>query len=645
MKYQKLFEPFSIGRMRLKNRIVMGPMGTSLCDERSTPTQRFIDYYEERAKGGAGLVIVEHAYPQKLGIKSERSAGLWDWDTLPAWKATVEAIHRHGAQAAIEIGHLGRCTDYPSSIGEKAMAPSAVRCPVAQAPTRAVGREEIEAYKSDYLNAVRLARTAGFDAVELHFANGYFLAEWISGRSNKRTDRYGGTFGNRARLALELTELVREEVGPDYPLLARFASQEVNGGRGIEESRVFAKLLEEAGVNCLDINAGSPSEYDWEFPSYFQPQGFLLEDIERIRRSVSIPVIGGGRITEPQMAECALLDGRLDLVSINRGLIADPAWPAKVRSGREEQIRRCVGCTCCINEKERRKGIVCTVNPFVGRERELAIRRADAEKRILVVGGGPAGLQAAVVAARQGHRVSLVEQERQLGGMVRAAGVPPMKWDILSLIPALAAEAEALGVKIRTNCRVEPDRIAPGAYDLVVLATGQEPFFPCLWENDGSLRETTAVALLNGESWCGERVALIGGGMVGCECAEFLSEYGKKVTLFEMKEGLAQDAYWNIRDQLLQRMKKYEVRAVTGAAATAVRKRSIVCMENEAERSYGPFDTMVSAVGLREAATMEGRLRERGIRCVVIRQKEGASGIQRTLTAAVETMLALENEK
>ena len=233
MKYQKLFEPFSIGRMRLKNRIVMGPMGTSLCDETSTPTQRFIDYYEERAKGGAGLVIVEHAYPQKLGIKSERSAGLWDWDTLPAWKATVEAIHRHGAQAAIEIGHLGRCTDYPSSIGEKAMAPSAVRCPVAQAPTRAVGREEIEAYKSDYLNAVRLARTAGFDAVELHFANGYFLAEWISGRSNKRTDRYGGTFGNRARLALELTELVREEVGPDYPLLARFASREVNGGRGI----------------------------------------------------------------------------------------------------------------------------------------------------------------------------------------------------------------------------------------------------------------------------------------------------------------------------------------------------------------------------------------------------------------------------
>lgn len=228
-------------------------------------------------------MIVEHAYPQKLGIKSERSAGLWDWDTLPAWKATVEAIHRHGAQAAIEIGHLGRCTDYPSSIGEKAMAPSAVRCPVAQAPTRAVGREEIEAYKSDYLNAVRLARTAGFDAVELHFANGYFLAEWISGRSNKRTDRYGGTFGNRARLALELTELVREEVGPDYPLLARFASREVNGGRGIEESRVFAKLLEEAGVNCLDINAGSPSEYDWEFPSYFQPQGFLLEDIERIR--------------------------------------------------------------------------------------------------------------------------------------------------------------------------------------------------------------------------------------------------------------------------------------------------------------------------------------------------------------------------
>ncbi len=640
MTYEKMFLPFHIGSMELKNRIVMGPMGTSLCDENSRPTQRLADYYEERAKGGVGLIIVEHAYPQRLGVKSRLSAGLWDWETLPGWKAVTEGIHRHGAKAAIEIGHLGRCTDYPASVGQKAMAPSAVRCPVAQAPTRSVREEEIEQYKKDYLNSVELAVAAGFDAIELHFANGYFLAEWLSGRTNKRTDRYGGTFDNRVRFALELTQLVREKVGPAYPLLARFASREINGGRGIEESRVFARLLQDAGIDCLDVNAGSPNEYDWEFPSYFQEQGFLIEDAEKIRQSVFIPVIGGGRITEPKMAELALQDGRMDLVSINRGLIADPYWPQKVRLGREDEIRRCIGCTCCINEKEKQKGIVCTVNPFVGKETLLSIEPAAEKKRILVVGGGPAGLQAAIAASRRGHTVTLAEKEEQLGGLVRAAGVPPMKWDILSMIPAMTREAERFGVRILTGTRITAEQAAAQGYDLVVLTCGKEAFAPKLAQNDGSIEETSAVDLLNGDAWCGERVAVLGGGLIGCECAEFLSEYGKEITVFEMAPRLAQDAYWNIRNPLLERLCARGVRLETGVTAAAIQNGELFGEEDGHRRSFGKFDAVVYAVGLRDAPgmEMEKELRKNGIDCIAIRQKEKGSQIRCVLEAAVRTM-------
>lgn len=410
---RKMFEPISIGPLALKNRIVMGPMGTSLA-ENNRLSDRQIAYYRKRAEGGCALIILEHAYPRRSGCKSSKSLGMWDENDIPQWKKLVAELHRNDCKVAVELGDLGRCTDFSRLVGDVALAASPIRCRVIKEPVREASLRDIEDYKERYLKSVDIALESGIDAIEIHLTNGYFLAGWLSGRSNRRTDRYGGNLENRLRLARELIASVRERVGLTYPLIARLASREANDGRGIEETRVIAQILEEAGVDALDINAGSPEDYDWEFPSYYRQQGFLLEDIEKIKRSVGIPVIGGGRIVEPRMAEQALCEGRLDLVSVNRGLLADPDWPAKARAGRLGEIRRCIACTRCIHEKEK-DGIICSVNPYAGREGEVCPESADKRKKVLVVGGGPAGLQASIVMAERGHHVILAERDEYLG--------------------------------------------------------------------------------------------------------------------------------------------------------------------------------------------------------------------------------------
>lgn len=639
MNYEKLFMPFKIGTMELRNRIVLSPMGTSLA-KNYAPTERSIAYYSERARGTAGLVIIEHTYPQEMGCKTEKSLGLWDEAALPAWKALIDGIHEAGGKVAIEIGHLGHCTDYSRILGTEAISPSGVRCHVAQEKARSVTQEEIDAFKADYLNSVRLALRAGADAIELHFTNGYFIASWLSGRTNKRMDRYGGNLENRMRFPLELYDMVRKEVGEDYPLLARLAAREPNGGRGIEETRLIAKMLEDVGVNALDINAGSPSDYDWEFPSYFQQQGFLLEDIERIKRSVSIPVIGGGRIVEPRMAEQALREGRLDMVALGREQIADPQWGAKAQAGDLQSIRRCIACTRCIHDKEA-TGLICTVNPFVGRETAWTISPAEVKKNVLVVGGGPSGLQAAIVAAKRGHTVTLAEKDEGFGGMIRAACVPPGKWEIGGIINSLLYEAEGCGVTLLAGQKVTAEWAKERGFDEVVLATGSNPLIPGFIPVNGEVNAVTAVDVLMGKEWAGKKVAIIGGGMVGCETAEFLAEYKKDVYVFEMLERAANDVQWNIRDLLLKKLNDRKVTLVTGAKVKDITDDTVRYEQKGEEYAETGFDTVVWAVGLRPEQTLVEELKQIGVAPVVIGDAGKVSRLHEALTSAVAAVINL----
>ena len=536
MEYKMMFEPISIGSMQLKNRVVMGPLGSAMADKNHLPTLEQARYYAERAKGGVAMVMVEHTAMQLMGARSATAAGIWDPAGLPAWKRVVEAIHRNGAKAGIQIGHQGSCTDYSRLMGGECVAASHIRCYKIQEKTRAITLDEMVQFKLDYVKAVKLAIEAGFDTVMFHMTNGYFLASWLSGRTNKRTDRYGGNLENRMRFPLELVADVREAVGPEYPLMVRLATREINGGRSLEETRVVARALQDAGIDAIDFNSGSWSEYDWEFPSYFQQEGFLLEDVEKIRGSLHIPVIGGGRITEPMMAEQALEDGRCDIISVTRAMLADPFWLRKTERGETQSIRRCIACTRCINDREH-GGLICSVNPFERREEELEIQPAAKPKDILVIGAGPAGLQAAAVASQRGHHVTVVEKESMPGGMVAQAGVPPLKWEILNLITALAYDAEKYGAKILYNTEASSEWVQTQRFDHVLVATGAQPVIPPI-PNDGSLSPMTAVSVLAGRDWVGQKVAVIGGGWIGCETAEFLTKYQRDITLFELLDSV-----------------------------------------------------------------------------------------------------------
>lgn len=637
MEYTKIFSPIQIGNMTVKNRLVMGPMGTSLANADNTVSDRQIAYYARRAEGGVGMIIIEHAYPQRIGCKSNKSVGIWDKNQVGKWKKLVDALHEYGCKAAVEIGHLGRCTDIGEKLGMTAIAPTAIRCRVAQTPVRSVTKQEIEQFQADYLNSVRIALKAGFDSIQLHFTNGYFLASWLSGRTNRRTDRYGGNFENRLTMALELIEKVRGETGKDFPIIARLASREANGGRGIEETRLIAKALEEAGINAIDINAGSPEEYDWEFPSYYKPQGFLLEDAEKIKRSVRIPVISGGRIVEPRMAEQALLEDRIDMVEVNRGLIADPDWLVKVREGRINEIRRCIACTRCINEKER-DGLICSVNPFVGKEESTRITKALEKKSVLVIGGGPAGLQAAIVAAERGHNVTLMEKNEFLGGMLTTAAVAPPKWEIVNVVTAMAAEAERLGVEIKEGVEAKEEDVKNGGYDTVVRACGAVPW---KLKIDGAeeIDTPSAVDVLSGVCWPGKNVVIIGGGMVGCECAEYLIPYHKNITIVEIRDCIAADVAPNIREILLAKLQAGKVRILRNAAVAQITPNSVIVEQNREKIILEHIDTVVQAVGLKPSGALKQLSALANCEMIDIGDCKNVARLQEALTSAVEATL------
>lgn len=639
MKYKKMFEPVHLGKLSLRNRIVMGPMGTGYADENHAPTRRLARYYEERAKGGVGLIICEHTISQPVGYWGPHAGEIFSDASVAGWKMVVDSIHRHGAKAAIEIGHMGRSTNIGNTNGRTPIAPSAVPCHIEQSAVHEVTTEEIEQFKKDYLYCIKNARKAGFDAVELHFTNGYFLAQWLSGRTNKRTDEYGGNIDHRLKLPLEIIRLIKKEIGPDFPLIARLAAEEPNGGRDVEETKLIAKAFEDAGVDMLDINSGSFSDFDYEFPPYFKPQGFNLGKVEEVKKSVSIPVIAGGRIVEPRMAEQILTEKRADLVEINRCHITDPNWVKKAASDETDGIIRCIGCTRCIDEILPNE-LVCSVNPFVGKEDEFQITPAASRRKVLVIGGGPAGLQAAVVAAKRNHDVTLIEKDRQLGGLVKAGSVPPMKWETAGLISSLAYQAKEAGVHIIMNKMADIDFIKSFKADEVILATGSNPAIPHIPGIDRQ-NAISGVDILSGKSWPGNRVAIIGGGMVGCEVADFLAEYGKSVTIYEMRDQIATDMWTAVKMNIIKRLEKADVEVLTSVKILKISDGKIFFNKGDATHESEPYDTVVTASGMKSNNSLGDLLLSEKIGFKVIGDAENPSRLHEVLTSAVETALSI----
>ncbi len=601
----KLFQPVNIGKMELKNRLVVPPMGSGFSAPDGTVTDRLIEYHEARARGGFGLIIVEVTAIDPLGKGSPIQLGIWDDKFMPGLRRLVDRIHAAGAKIAIQLHHAGRETFSFSLGGQQAVAPSPFPDPIIREVPRELTVEEIKSLVEAYAQGARRAKESGFDAVELHGAHGYLIAQFMSAYANKRTDEYGGDLEGFLRFPLDIVHRARELVGPDYPILFRISGDEaVPEGRTIDESVVVAKRLVEAGVDALHVSVGVyASSYLTSAPPAMEP-GFNAAAAATIKQAVSVPVIVVGRVVTPAVAEDIISSGKADLVAIGRASLADPEFAVKAAEGRDEDIVKCLSCNeGCIDALMSKPPITCTQNPALGREAEYASAGAANVKKVVVAGGGPAGLEAARTAALWGHRVTLYEKRDSLGGQALLAAMPPTKEVWLEVVRCRVKDLQRLGVEIRLGSELTPEVVRELSPDVVIVATGSAPLLPDI---PGTERDNvvTAQDVLSG-ALVGPRVVVIGGGLVGCETADYLAQQGKDVTIVEMLRHTARDVSPAARYFLRRRLKERNVKMLTSTPVKAITAQGVVISSDGEERTLEPVDTVVLATGARSVNDLE----------------------------------------
>lgn len=588
-----LFQLARIGSMNLRNRIVMAPLGTNLADVNGAVTDRQIAWYAERAWGGAGLIIVENtSVDDRFGRGLAYQLRLTDPKFLPGLAELVEAVRAAGSKIAIQLNVQAAGVDLELLPGVSPVGASAISYrfdpsgPGSALPARmkkpkqlrALTVEEMNGLRTSFLRAADLAKAAGFDAVEIHGAHGYLLAGFLSPAANQRNDEYGGNPENRFRFIREVVEGVREQVGKNFPILFRLSGQEYyEGGREIEESQFIAKRLEELGVDALHISAGismRAESYAWVNPPLAFPLASFIEDVEAIKKCVKIPVIGVGRIPTPRLAEEILASRKADLIALGRPLIADPEWPKKASEGREKEIRQCIYCNRCLRIMYRRQ-IRCTVNARAGLERQFPIVPSIKPRKVAVVGGGPAGMEAARVAAERGHQVTLFEKERTLGGQLKIAVVPPFKQGLGGILAYLRNEVRRK-VAVELQREVREGELLRGGFDVVIVAAGSSPPEPSY--DQGRVSRAWDV-LYNRVRLNGLRVVIAGSGRVACETAEFLaSRKQKEVTIIHggtLEELAPETEPMFERRLLMERLQKCRIAILCGTSIVGLTRDGI----------------------------------------------------------------------
>ncbi|MBI3104901.1 MAG: FAD-dependent oxidoreductase [Candidatus Rokubacteria bacterium] len=595
----RLFSSGKMGPMQLRNRVVMAPMVVQLASESGAVTQRTIDYYVRRAAGGAGLVIVEASYIAPEAKAFACQLGIDRDGLVPGHFELVEAIHRHGAKVALQIHHGGGRAD-PALTGGVLVTPS----PVAQDAHAVVPREatpqEIETWAESYARAAGRAQRAGYDAVEIHGAHGYLIHEFLSPASNRRSDAYGGSPENRRRFAGLVIRQVREAVGARFPILFRMSAE---GGYGIEEAVEIAQALEAWGVDAIHVSVGGTAPITLVPPDtspMARPEGWLTGHAATIKKRVSVPIIVVGEIRHPVFAEEVLAQGKADFIALGRQLLADPDWPAKAEAGRDDEIRLCISCDHCRLALLLTRPIRCLVNPEVGREREFsAFGPAAAPKRVIVVGGGPAGLEAARAAAARGHHVTLSERSAELGGQLHLAALPPHKEKIEWLRRCLVTQARKAGVELSPSTIFRPEGLAEGEADAVVVATGARPVEEQV-RGARAGQVFSAWEVLEGRPPATDlAVVVLGGRQMGCETAEFLAERGNRVTLVSRSrtEELAGDVVASYRGPLLARLRRLGVALRTRCDVREVRDGQAIVVEAGGREEAVDADLVILARG------------------------------------------------
>ncbi len=601
IKGMRLFEPGRIGKLFIKNRIVMAPMGpVGLVDENEGLSQRGIDYYSARARGGVGLITTGMVYAVRE-IEAPYPMAVANSPRSVSWLSRLaDATHRYGTKVSIQLSAGRGRILVPNPALPNGGAVSASSVPNFWNPrfqTRELTETEIRRIVKGFEYSASLIRSAGIDAIEIHGHQGYLIDQFATSLWNKRHDRYGGDLEGRMRFGLELVEAVKRGAGPDFPVVYRFGlTHYLEGGRDVEEGLEIARRLERAGVDALHVDAGCYETDNRAQPPGTQRPGCNVSLAEMAKNVVSIPIIAVGKLGYPALAESVLQEGKADFIALGRPLLADPDWPNKVREGKEEIIP-CLGCHEGCLTRGRSQFIGCAVNPLTGGETELLIRTADRKKSVLVVGGGPAGMEAAMVAALRGHNVSLWERGSTLGGNLIPASTPVFKEDYRRLANYLSTQVEMLGVNIELGKEATSKAIEEAKPDVLFIATGGMPILP---EIRGVEKRSvvTAADILLGNKAAGKSAVVIGGGMVGCETALHLVQNGSEVTIIEVADGVMRDLFWINAMDLRQLLAYAKVNIMTNTTVSEIGEHGVVITDKDNQKSTLETDTVVIAVGM-----------------------------------------------
>lgn len=610
---EKLFSPWRIGSVELKNRLVVSPMVTNCCTANGEATERYAAYLEARAKGGWGLIITEDYIVSPEGRGFPYAAGLWEDGQIEGHRRAVERVHQYDTKIFAQLLHAGRQTDPIHNCGSQPVAPSPIPCPNMNTLPKELSECEIWKIINQFGDAARRCKACGFDGVQIHGGHGYLISQFISSYSNKRTDRFGGSFSRRMRFPVEIIRNIRDKCGPDFPIDMKLSGDElVPGGLAIADMQAAAMLFEQAGVNSFTISVGVYECWHVQSPSPVRAHAWRLDDAAAIKSVVNVPVMTVGRINDPFIAEGILRTGKADAVAMARQSLTDPELPNKAMAGDFEDIVHCTSCLQgCDKSLGRLEPIKCMLNPLTAHETDRKITEAETKKKVYIAGGGPGGMEAAIVAAQRGHDVTLFEKNSRLGGLFYTASIPPWKGELSAFTAWQIRKLERLAVKVRTNTPLTPELVEAGQPDVVLVATGTDPAVPPIPGIDSD-RVLQADAVLEELVTPGTAVAVLGGGQIGAETANYLAHHNHKVSIIEMLPEIAPEEPNGLRIFLLEKLKEKGVCQYTSSKVTEIGADGTIRLEcGGQQRTIGPFDNIVLALGRKSnnslAAALEGK--------------------------------------
>jgi 2,4-dienoyl-CoA reductase-like NADH-dependent reductase (Old Yellow Enzyme family)/thioredoxin reductase len=609
MDYMKLFTPFKIGKMEVKNRIVMSPMGLNAAHPDGRIDDDEIHYFEERARGGAGLIIMGCQFLTEELAQGSLEGYLDKTHVIPQLTNLCEAVQKYGTKISAQLS---------CGTGKNAFSTMLKDVPVSASPIpsmfnpdllcRALTVEEIQEIMKQFHFSAKLLKNAGFDAIEVHAHAGYLVDQFMSAVWNKRTDEYGGTPEKRMRFAVEIVQSIRDAVGPDFPILFRIACKHhFEGGRTIEETIPMLKMLEDAGVDALDIDSGSYENIEYIFPPAYLGDACMEDVCEPARKAVSIPILNSGNHT-PETAVRLIESGNADFVMFGRPLIADPEIPKKLLKGKRKEVRPCIRCNedCIGRIITRLTKISCSVNPVAGFEGRIKDKKDEESKKVVVIGGGPGGMEAARSAAIAGHKVILFEKDNSLGGQLKSAATPDFKSQLRELVEWYKHQMVIHNVDVHLNTEVTEDSPELAEADAIIVATGAVPLTPKIKGIENAVDIISAHT--NPEKLKGEKIVYCGGGLSACDSALEIAMKGKKAAIVEMLDDIAVDDHFINKAALVPMLKRYGVEIYTGHKVVEITPNGVKALTKDGKEVFIEGDTIVAALGMKPNNTIAEKI-------------------------------------